>query len=157
MSDRSGLIAPSDVKWAVVGDVEGRVHMKNWVIRWIANILALLIIVHVVPGMSLDRAHPFMLFVAVVALGLANAIIRPIIMFFVWPINCLTFGLFGFVVNALLFFAVGRMDLGFTIKPGIDGFLASLIGSVGMGVLSGLINFALKDRGDRDNKDEKDR
>jgi putative membrane protein len=129
--------------------------MKNWIIRWIANILALLIIVKVVPGISLESGHTLMLFAAVVALGLANAIIRPIIMFFVWPINCLTFGLFGFVVNALLFFAVGRMNLGFTIKPGIEGFIASLIGSVGMGVLSGLINFVLKDRGDRDNKEDK--
>ncbi len=128
--------------------------MKNWIVRWIANILALLIVVKVVPGMSLDTAHPLMLFVAVVALGLANAIIRPLIMFFVWPINCLTFGLLGFVVNALLFFMVGRMGLGFTVKPGADGFIASLIGSVGMGILSGLINFVLKDRGDRDDKDE---
>ncbi len=131
--------------------------MKNWIIRWIANILALLIIVKVVPGITLDSAHPVMLFVAVVALGLANAIIRPIIMFFVWPINCLTFGLFGFVVNALLFFAVGQLHIGFTIKPGVDGFIASLIGSVGMGVLSGLINFVLKDRGEKDDGGKKDR
>jgi putative membrane protein len=134
-----------------------RENMKHWIIRWIANILALLIIVKVVPGITLDPNHPVMLFVAVIALGLANAIIRPIIMFFVWPINCLTFGLFGFVVNALLFFAVGRMNLGFIIKPGVDGFIASLIGSVGMGVISGLINFVLKDGREKGGNDKKDR
>jgi len=130
--------------------------MKNWIVRWIANILALLIITKVVPGISLDGSHPFMLFVAVVALGLANAVVRPIIMFFMWPINCVTFGLLGFVINALLFFIVGQMKLGFSVQPGLTGFIASLIGSVGMGVLSGLINFVLKDRGDRDNKDRSD-
>lgn len=129
--------------------------MKNWMIRWIANILALLIIANVVPGISLDHSHPLLLIAAVVALGLANAIIRPIIMFFVWPINCLTFGLMGFVVNALLFFVVGRMNLGFTVLPGFAGFIASLFGSVGMAILGGLINFVLKDRGDRDNTEDK--
>jgi hypothetical protein len=48
------------------------------------------------------------------------------------------------------------MKLGFSVQPGLTGFIASLIGSVGMGVLSGLINFVLKDRGDRDNKDRSD-
>lgn len=128
--------------------------MKNWVIRWIADILALLIIVKVVPGISIDKAHPLMLFLAVIALGFANAIIRPIIMFFVWPVNCLTFGLFGFVVNAMLFFVVGRMNLGFYIVPGFNGLIAALIGSVGMGILGGLLNFALKDHGESERKHE---
>lgn len=130
--------------------------MKNWIIRWIANILALLIITHVVPGIAMDSAHPLMLVGAVVALGLANAIVRPLIMIFVWPINCITFGLLGFVINALLFFIVGQMKIGFTVKPGAEGFIASFIGSIGMGVLSGLINFVLKDRGDRDEKKGRD-
>ena len=129
--------------------------MKNWIVRWIANILALLVITHVVPGIHTDSASPVMLFVAVVALGLANAVIRPIIMFFVWPINCFTFGLLGFVVNALLFFVVGQMHLGFKVDPGFNGFVASLIGSVGMGIISGVINLALKERGD-DKKRSKD-
>ena len=130
--------------------------MKNWFVRWIANIFALLIVATVVPGISIDKTQPLMLFVAVIALGFANAIIRPIIMFFVWPINCLTFGLLGFVVNALLFFVVGQLKLGFSVQPGINGLIASLIGSVSMGVLSALINFLLKDRGDRDNRDRRD-
>ena len=65
------------------------------------------------------------------------------------------FGLLGFVVNALLFFVVGQMHLGFKVDPGFNGFVASLIGSVGMGIISGVINFALKDRGD-DKKRSKD-
>ncbi len=124
--------------------------MKNWIVRWIANILALLIITQVVPGIKLDGSSPVMLFAAVVALGLANSVIRPIIMFFVWPINCFTFGLLGFVINALLFFIVGQLHLGFKVAPGFNGFIASLIGSVGMGMISGVISFTLKDRGDDD-------
>lgn len=131
--------------------------MKNWMIRWIANILALLIVTCTVPHIHLDTKHPLLLIGAVVVLGLANAIIRPIIMFFVWPINCLTFGLLGFVINALFFWIVGNLQLGFKIDPGPTGLMAALIGSFAMGILSGLINFVLKDRGDRDNKDDRDK
>ena len=127
--------------------------MKNWMIRWIANILALLIVTLCVPHIHLESRNPLLLVVAVVALGLANTIIRPIVMFFVWPINCLTFGLLGFVINVLFFWIVGNLHLGFKIDPGPQGFMAALIGSLAMGILSGLINFLLKDRGDRDNKD----
>jgi len=124
--------------------------MKNWIMRWVASVLALLIIGVAYPqGIHLDFVHhPAALLIAVVALGLANTLIRPIIMFFVWPINCLTFGLLGFLINVLLFWAVGSIIPGFEVK----GPIAALVGSVSMGVLSGAINFLLKDRGDRDNR-----
>jgi putative membrane protein len=121
--------------------------MKNWIVRWIASGLALLVVTHVVPGISVK--DPVTLIVAVLVLGLVNSLIRPIIMFFVWPINCLTFGLLGFLINVLLFQLVGS-----SLVPGfhVKGFVPALIGSVAMGILSGVFNFFLKDRGDRDNK-----
>lgn len=126
--------------------------MKNWIMRWIASILALLVIVagysistpsghH--PGIWVE--NPTSVVIAVLALGLANSIIRPIIMLFAWPINCLTFGLFSFVLNVLLFLMVGRIGLGFHVETPVD----ALIGSIAMGVLSGLINFFLADRPDK--------
>jgi putative membrane protein len=121
--------------------------VKNWIVRWIANIVALFIVAQTVPGIRLDTAHMGSLIVAVIALAFANSIIRPIIMFFAWPINCLTFGLLGFVINVLLFWIVGS-----GIVPGFEvkGFFPALIGSVVMGIVSGLISFLLKDRGDKD-------
>ena len=126
--------------------------MKNWILRWVASILALLMIV---AGYSLTKGadghpgiwveSPTTIVIAVVALGLANSVIRPIIMLFAWPINCLTFGLFSFVLNVLLFLMVGRVGLGFHVTTPLD----ALIGSVAMGVLSGMINFFLTDSGDK--------
>src|SRR5437016_4658482 len=88
--------------------------MRNWILRWIASTVALLVITIVMPyfglGIHLDTQHPLNLALGVVVLGLVNAVLRPIIMFFAWPINCLTFGLLGFVVNALLFWLVGNAD-----------------------------------------------
>jgi putative membrane protein len=122
--------------------------MRNWIVRWIASAVALLIVTHVVPGIHIKNDVQTVLIV-VVALGAVNMFIRPLIMFFVWPINCLTFGLLGFCINVLLFWLVG------SIQPDrfkVDSPLAALIGSVAMGVLSGLINMLLKDRGDRDDR-----
>ncbi|HZO90615.1 MAG TPA: phage holin family protein [Chthonomonadaceae bacterium] len=121
--------------------------LKNWLLRWIASALALFIVTKLVPGIHADNLPTLLL--VVIILGLINSFIRPIIMFFVWPINCLTFGLLGFVINVLLFWFVGsNLVPGYHVKSLGD----ALIGSILMGLLSGFFNFILKDRGDRDNR-----
>ncbi len=125
--------------------------MKNWITRWIASALALFIITQLNLGIKLENhgAQSIVtLFVVVLVWGLVNALIRPIIMFFAWPINCLTFGLLGFVINIGLFWLVGNVVPGFHVT----GPVPALIGFVLMGLISGIINFVLKDRGDRDDK-----
>ena len=123
--------------------------MKNWLVRWIANIVALFAVTFIVPGIHFDGQHYSSLVIVVVGLALANAVIRPLIMFFAWPINCLTFGLLGFALNILFFWIAGS-----GVVPGYEvrGALPALIGSVTMGLLSGAISFLFKDRGDKDNK-----
>lgn len=124
--------------------------IRNWMTRWIASALALFIITQIPHiGVSLtkhDSGAWMTLAIATVAIGLANALIRPIVMFFGAPINCLTFGLFGVLVNTCLFWLVGTFVPGFKV----EGFIPALIGSLAMGIISGLLNFLLKDRGDRD-------
>ena len=129
--------------------------MKNWIISLIANILALIIITlgfsvtkdpkhfqaATTPGIWSDS--PTAILIAVVALGLANSVVRPIILFFAWPINCVTLGLFSWILNVVLFLVVGNLGLGFHV----NGPIAALIGSVAMGVLSGAISFFLVDTG----------
>ncbi len=123
--------------------------MKNLLTRWIASALALFIIAQLKIGIEVkDQGVQTAgtLLMVVLVLGLANALIRPIIMFFAWPINCLTFGLFGFVLNVGLFWLVGTFVPGFHVS----GPKAALLGFIAMGLISGLINFLLKDRGDKD-------
>ena len=119
--------------------------MRNWLLRWFASGLALFIITRLVPGIRLDRDSVGTLAVTVIVLGLVNSLIRPIILFFAWPINCLTFGLFGFVLNVFLFWLVGHYVPGFHV----DNALAAIIGSILMGILSGLFSSILEDRGGR--------
>ena len=121
--------------------------MRNLIARWVASALALFILAQAHIGIIVKDNNIATLLVAVVILGFVNAFIRPIIMFFAWPINCLTFGLFGFALNVILFLVVGQVVPGFKV----DGVIPALIGIVLMGIISGVINFLLKDRGDRDN------
>lgn len=125
--------------------------MKNLLTRWLVSALALFALTQLEPGIKLSQhgaAAALTLLGVVLVFGLANALIRPLIMFFVWPINCLTFGLLGFVVNVALFWLAGSVVPGFRIAGPRD----ALIGFVAMAVVSGLANWLLKDRGDRDER-----
>lgn len=120
--------------------------MKSWIVRWIGSAFALLIVSQLQLGIRLDTKHPLAAFIVVVIYGLAASVIRPLILLFAWPINCLTFGLLGFGINVLVFFILGH-----GLIPGFQVSTAegALIGIVAMSVISALLNFLLADRGER--------
>ena len=62
------------------------------------------------------------------------------------PLTCLTFGLFAFVVNALLFWLVGAVRAGLPRR----GLAAPLFGSVVMGLVGGLLNNVLVSKRERE-------
>jgi putative membrane protein len=69
----------------------------------------------------------------VVVLGLANAVVRPVLVLLTLPVTILTLGLFLFVINALLFWLTAEVVKGFTIQ---GGFVAALVGSLLYSVLT---------------------
>jgi len=84
------------------------------------------------PGVAgVQGAIIFVLIFAVV-----NAIIRPIVGLLALPLTCLTFGLFSFVINALMFWLAGQVVPGFHVK----GFVAPLFGSIVMTLVSGVLS-----------------
>jgi len=83
-------------------------------------------------------------FLVILALTLVNAILRPILKLLTLPLNCLTFGLFGFVINAFLFWLVGQLGLGFVVK----GWIAPLFGSLVLSAVSGILNAFVVETGD---------
>lgn len=64
--------------------------------------------------------------------GLISITIRPILGLLTLPINLITFGLFSFILNALLFWFVASFVQGFEVA----GFVAALLGSVVLTVVS---------------------
>lgn len=85
-------------------------------------------------------------FVAVLVLTLVNALIRPIVKLLTLPLSCITFGLFGLVINALMFYLVGTLDVGLRV----EGPMAALFGSVVTSVLFGILNTFLGEGKKRD-------
>jgi len=117
----------------------------NIALRWAVSAVALYITVtiashlglglKVVAGLTGIEAS----LIAAVVFAIVNTVIRPIVQLLTLPLTCLTFGLFSFVVNALLFGLVLDLVPGFTLH----GFLAPLFGSIVMGVISGALNTVL--------------
>ena len=87
------------------------------------------------------------LLVTVLALGVANAVLRPILKALTLPLTCLTFGLFAFVINALLFWLAGQVV---PAKFHVAGWQGAFFGSVVMGLVGGLLNNVLVSK--RENK-----
>jgi putative membrane protein len=102
-------------------------------LHWVLNALALLIVAHVVPGVAVR--DPITALVAAVLLGLANAVIKPVLVLLTLPVTILTLGLFLLVINGLLFWAVSALMTGFEVK----GFWTGVLGALVYSVLTGLL------------------
>lgn len=108
--------------------------MANLVLRWIFNAALLLLITNIVPGVNFTGFYADLVTVAV--LGLINAFIRPVITLFTLPINLLTLGLFGLVINAVLFWFTATIVEGFTVADFAAAFIAALLFWLGSAVIS---------------------
>ncbi len=92
--------------------------------RFFTVVLALFIAAHLVPG--IDVAGLYVALIVAVLLALLNVLVRPILIILTLPITIVTFGLFVWVLNALLFWFVGTFVDGFTVA----GFIPALLGSL---------------------------
>ena len=95
-------------------------------LTWIINAVALIALPYVFSSITVDSFFPTALVTALV-LGLINTLIRPILVILTLPVTILTLGLFIFVINGLMFWAVGSFVAGFLVAgfwPGVIGALA---------------------------------
>ena len=127
-------------------------------LRWILSALALYVTVLLGHYIDISRPETGLRFwiapglagiqgalLFVLALGVANALLRPVLKALTLPLTCLTLGLFSFVVNAFLFWLVGQFVPGFHVA----GWQAPLFGSVVMSLVGGLLNNILVSKRER--------
>ena len=107
--------------------------------RWLLNSLALLFTAWLMPGIQIRSFGAAL--IAALVLGVINAIIRPIVLFFTLPLNILTLGFFTLVVNALMLLMVRSVVNGFTVS----GFWAAFFGSIVLTIVSGLLSAVILD------------
>jgi putative membrane protein len=107
--------------------------MVRLLIGWILNAIALLGVAYLMP--SIQVASVGSALIAALVLGLVNTLVRPILVILTLPATLLTLGLFLFVINGLLFWAVGSFLDGFSV----GGFWSGVLGAI----LYSLISWAL--------------
>ena len=108
--------------------------MINLLIRWLANTIALFIVVTFVPGFHYTSVAT--LFIAALVLGLFNAIVKPILFWLTLPLTIITLGLFLIVLNALMLELTAMVVSGFAI----DGFQWAIVGAIVLGLVSLVTN-----------------
>ncbi len=109
-------------------------------LRLLLNAGALLVVAYLLSGFEVDSFWPAAI-VAALILGIANAILKPILVVLTLPINILTLGLFTFIINAGLLWLVASVVSGFTI----DAFWpTAVVGALILWVISWVTNAITK-------------
>ena len=81
--------------------------------------------------------------ISAIALGLLNAIVRPLLVLLSLPITCLTLGLFILVVNGIMLLILTLVPFtGFQV----DGLWSAIIAGIVVGITSFLLNQFVPDR-----------
>ncbi len=108
--------------------------MTGLLITWIVTTISFLIISRLPLGIEIDSVKKAIISAAV--FGILNAILRPILFFFTFPFIILTFGLFAFVLNAIIFGLAAFLVPGFRLRWGI---WSALIGAIALGIINSLL------------------
>mgnify|MGYP001773360659 CR=1 FL=1 len=104
--------------------------MRGLLIRWLMLTVAILLAAYLLPGITVGG--PFSAFFAAAALGILNALFRPILLLVTLPLNILTLGLFTFVINALMLMMASGVIGGLQVR----GFWWAVLGSLIISLVS---------------------
>lgn len=104
----------------------------NIVMRIIINSIVAFALAYILSGVSIDSFWTAI--ILAVVLGILNAIVKPLLVVITFPITLVTFGLFLFVINALIILLADKLLDGFQTKSFwwalLFGLLLSLVSSL---------------------------
>jgi len=106
-------------------------------LAWLINALALLALPYLFSGITVDGFYTAL--IVALALGLINAIIRPVLIVLTLPLTILTLGLFMLAINGLLFWFVASFVDGFAVS----GFWTAVGGAIAYSLISWLCSALL--------------
>ncbi|MES2570100.1 MAG: phage holin family protein [Verrucomicrobiota bacterium] len=111
--------------------------MKSLLTRWFCTTIAVALAAHMV---SIRYESIGALLAASLLLGIANALVRPVLLLLSLPFILVTLGFFILVVNGLLLWMVGSLVPGFHV----DGFWQAFFGALIVSVVSWLLSAFFK-------------
>lgn len=110
-------------------------------VRWLVLTAAIVIASYLISGIEVSGF--FSAFFAAAILGILNIFFRPILFILTLPINLLTFGLFTFVINALLLKMASGVISGFQVH----GFWSAVFGAFVISVVNWLLTSFINKQG----------
>lgn len=108
-------------------------ELKPFLLHWCITAASLWVCSQVFRGIRF--ADTSSLVVSALLLGLANALVKPLLILLTLPLTLVTFGLFLLVINALMLLLVSGLVKGFSVS----GFWTAFFASIFLSVLSFLI------------------
>ncbi|MFA5336031.1 MAG: phage holin family protein [Candidatus Omnitrophota bacterium] len=115
--------------------------MKGFLLTWVINIAAMILVVNIVPGIHSEGRLTTVL--AALVLGLINATLRPLVIALTLPLTILSLGLFTLFMNGFFFYLVSRIVEGFVIT----GFSSAFWGALCFSVISFMLNLLISPQG----------
>jgi len=100
------------------------------IISWILSALSLIIVAHIIPGFIIKSFWSAL--IAAVVIGLINATIGFILKIITLPLSIITFGIFLWVINAIMLKFATIFVPGFEVK----GFWAAFFGAIVLSILN---------------------
>ncbi len=112
----------------------------NFIIRLIITGAVAFGLTSFLPGIHIDSFWTAIILALVLAI--LNSIVKPILVILTFPITILTFGLFLFVINALIILIAGNFIHGFVV----DGFWWALLFSLLLSIISSILRPLIKEK-----------
>ena len=131
--------------------------MKGFILAILASAIAFVILINVLPSSMIQfQGENLQLALLALAVGVVNAVIKPIVKILSFPISLMTLGLAGIVINAALllgvaFLAQNWAKLDFTIGGWptggftADTVVGAVVASVLLGLISAVVGLVVKD------------
>jgi putative membrane protein len=116
-------------------------------IRWAISALSLFSAAWLIPGIHVDDGRGWVVYaIMAVVLGLANALVRPLLTLLTCPLIMLTLGLFTLVINALtLLIASAVANNWLQVGFYVDGFWPAFWGAIIVSIVSIVLNAFVSD------------
>ena len=110
------------------------------VLRYFGTVAAVILTLSIVPGLSVAGGYTsqgwLTIFLIALVWSVISMVIKPVLGILTLPVTIITFGLFSFVLNALLFWAMTLIVPGFSVA----GFWPALLGALVLSILNWLIH-----------------
>ena len=106
----------------------------HFLLKFLGTAAAIVLTVYIVPGVDAEGGW-LTIFLAALVWSVISLVIKPVLTILTLPITIITFGLFAFILNALLFWAMTLFVPGFIVA----GFFPALLGALVLSIANWFI------------------